>query len=186
MILVLLQIMIPAMGLLFIDKLIKNEGLWGQKKYWYGAMGVIALIGVVLLVSPKLSGDFIIKKDFEFYAQYSQKYKDSAATELQKVNLLKAAATNQLIVDSLMNRVEFYQKNAENIDQMASACSAHRRSYQYLQIRYAAFLIFGHFSFRSSSALVAHPTQPHAYCGYCRSFGIGRPNERGQALPQQR
>jgi hypothetical protein len=120
MILVLLQIMIPAMGLLFIDKLIKNEGLWGQKKYWYGAMGVIALIGVVLLVSPKLSGDFIIKKDFEFYAQYSQKYKDSAATELQKVNLLKAAATNQLIVDSLMNRVEFYQKNAENIDQMAA------------------------------------------------------------------
>ncbi|MFN5440419.1 MAG: hypothetical protein ACK5AR_01015, partial [Flavobacteriia bacterium] len=47
MILVLLQIMIPAMGLLFLDKLIKNEGLSGQKKYWYGAMGIITFIGII-------------------------------------------------------------------------------------------------------------------------------------------
>jgi hypothetical protein len=120
MILVLFQIMIPAMGLLFLDKLIKNEGLWGQKKYWYGAMGVIALIGLILLISPKLSGDFITKKDFEMYAQYSKKYKDSAITELQKVNLLKTATSNQSVIDSAMNRVDFYQKNAQNIDKMAA------------------------------------------------------------------
>lgn len=80
MILVLLQIMIPAMGLLFLDKLIKKEGLWGQQKYWYGAMGAVLLLAVLLVVSPGISGSFITNDELKQFAAAAQQAKDASQT----------------------------------------------------------------------------------------------------------
>lgn len=78
MILVLLQIMIPAMGLLFLDKLIKNEGLWGQKKYWYIASGVVLFSAVLLVLSPSLSGSFMTNEEVKQFADASKQAKDAS------------------------------------------------------------------------------------------------------------
>lgn len=80
MILVLLQIMIPAMGLLFLDKLIKNEGLWGQKKYWYIASGVVLCAAVLLVISPSLSGSFMTNEEVKQFADASKQAKDASQT----------------------------------------------------------------------------------------------------------
>ena len=80
MILVLLQIMIPAMGLLFLDKLIKNEGLWGQKKYWYIASGVVLFAAVLLVLSPSLSGSFMTNEEVKQFADASKQAKDASQT----------------------------------------------------------------------------------------------------------
>ena len=80
MILVLLQIMIPAMGLLFLDKLIKNEGLWGQKKYWYIASGTILCVSALLVLSPSLSGSFMTNEEVKQFADASKQAKDASQT----------------------------------------------------------------------------------------------------------
>ena len=80
MILVLLQIMIPAMGLLFLDKLIKNEGLWGQKKYWYIASGAILCVSALLVLSPSLSGSFMTNEEVKQFADASKQAKDASQT----------------------------------------------------------------------------------------------------------
>jgi hypothetical protein len=80
MILVLLQIMIPAMGLLFLDKLIKNEGLWGQKKYWYIASGTILFVSALLVLSPSLSGSFMTNEEVKQFADASKQAKDASQT----------------------------------------------------------------------------------------------------------
>ena len=80
MILVLLQIMIPAMGLLFLDKLIKNEGLWGEKKYWYIASGVVLFAAVLLVLSPSLSGSFMTNEEVKQFADASKQAKDASQT----------------------------------------------------------------------------------------------------------
>jgi hypothetical protein len=78
MILVLLQIMIPAMGLLFLDKLIKNEGLWGQKKHWYIASGVVLFAAVLLVMSPSLSGTFMTNEEVKQFTDASKQAKDAS------------------------------------------------------------------------------------------------------------
>ena len=80
MILVLLQIMIPAMGLLFLDKLIKSEGLLGQKKYWYIASGVVLCAAVLLVMSPSLSGSFMTNEEVKQFADASKQAKDASQT----------------------------------------------------------------------------------------------------------
>jgi hypothetical protein len=80
MLLVLWQIMVPTMGLLFLDKLVRNEGLLGQKKYWYGAMGGLLLIAVVLVASPSLSGSFMTSEELKQFADASKQAKDASQT----------------------------------------------------------------------------------------------------------
>lgn len=80
MLLVLLQIMVPTMGLMFLDKLIKNEGLWGQKKYWYGAMGIVLLFAIVLVLSPSMSGTFMTKEEVQQFTEATKQAKDQSQT----------------------------------------------------------------------------------------------------------
>lgn len=80
MLLVLWQIMVPTMGLLFLDKLVKNDGLWGQKKYWYGVMGGLLLIAVMLVASPSLSGSFMTTDEVKQFAEASKQAKDASQT----------------------------------------------------------------------------------------------------------
>ncbi|MDP4723166.1 MAG: hypothetical protein NWS31_02590 [Crocinitomicaceae bacterium] len=80
MLLVLWQIMVPTMGLLFLDKLVRNEGLLGQKKYWYGAMGGLLLIAIMLVASPSLSGSFMTNEELKQFADAGKQAKDASQT----------------------------------------------------------------------------------------------------------
>jgi len=78
MMLVLVQIMVPALGLLFLDRMIKNEGILGQKKHWFIGMGAVALFGFILMTSPSLSGDFLSKQEVKQFAEASKQAKDAS------------------------------------------------------------------------------------------------------------
>lgn len=78
MMLVLWQIMVPALGLLFLDRMIKNEGILGQKKHWFIGMGAVALLGFILMTSPSLSGDFLSKQEVKQFAEASKQAKDAS------------------------------------------------------------------------------------------------------------
>lgn len=78
MMLVLMQIMVPALGLLFLDRMIKNEGILGQKKHWFIGMGAVALLGFILMTSPSISGDFLSKQEVKQFAEASKQAKDAS------------------------------------------------------------------------------------------------------------
>lgn len=78
MMLVLMQIMVPSLGLLFLDRMIKNEGILGQKKHWFIGMGAVALLGFILMTSPSLSGDFLSKQEVKQFAEASKQAKDAS------------------------------------------------------------------------------------------------------------
>ncbi len=80
MLLVLWQIMVPTMGLLFLDKLLRNEGLLGQKKYWYGAMGGLLLFAILFVASPSLSGSFMTTEELKQFADAGKQAKDASQT----------------------------------------------------------------------------------------------------------
>lgn len=71
MILVLLQVMVPALGILFLDKLLKKEGLIGTKKTWLIAGGVLSFIVILFYAIPSLSGDFMTKDEVKMFADAS-------------------------------------------------------------------------------------------------------------------
>lgn len=103
MLLVLFQIMIPAMGLLFVDKLLKNEGLWGQKKFWYGAMGALALTGIILLMSPSISGTFLSPDEIKQFNEASKQAKDASQTAYYQ-------GLRQALVDT---RIDIYKADMQ-------------------------------------------------------------------------
>jgi hypothetical protein len=78
MMLVLLQIMIPALGLLFFDRMLKGEGLVGQKKHWFIGMGILVLAAFILMTSPSISGDFLSKQEVQQFADASKQAKDAS------------------------------------------------------------------------------------------------------------
>ncbi len=118
MILVLLQIMIPTMGIMLLDKLMKKEGGWPSLKYWYTAIGVLIFGGLLLLTSPQLSGEFVVMKDFEPYQQYAKKFNDSAQMVKGQLQALTQGATSQTTIDSLNSKIEGYQNNEQYINNM--------------------------------------------------------------------
>ncbi|MFM8595687.1 MAG: hypothetical protein ACKOBN_01180 [Flavobacteriales bacterium] len=76
MMLVLIQIMVPALGLLFFDRLLKSEGLLGQKKHWFIGMGALLVVSFVLMTSPSISGDFLSAREVQQFAEASKQAKD--------------------------------------------------------------------------------------------------------------
>ena len=76
MIMTLLQIMIPALGVLFLDKLLRKEGLLGHKKAWLIGSAAIVFLAVILYASPSLSGEFITKNELKMFADQAKSVKD--------------------------------------------------------------------------------------------------------------
>jgi hypothetical protein len=76
MILVLLQVMIPAMAVLFLDKLFKKEGLLGNKKAWLIGCGVITIVGIILYAAPSISGSMLSKEETNQFAKALEGTKD--------------------------------------------------------------------------------------------------------------
>ena len=110
MILVLLQVMIPLIGMMFLDKAIKQEGLWGKQKIWLIGSGVIVFVGLILYVAPSISGSFIVADESKQFNEYvtqakyqkvhalDQASKDQAESQITFISGLKSA-----LIDSRMN-----------------------------------------------------------------------------------
>ncbi len=78
MILVLMQVIIPALGILFLDKLFKREGLYtfDKKKFLIVASGLI-LVGLILYAMPSISGSFMKDEEVLQFEQYASKVKNN-------------------------------------------------------------------------------------------------------------
>jgi hypothetical protein len=92
MILVLLQVMIPAMAVLFLDKLFKKEGLYGNKKSWLIAGGVLTLFGIILYAAPSISGSMLSNEENTQFAKALEGSKDPA--QIDFINGLKGELIN--------------------------------------------------------------------------------------------
>jgi hypothetical protein len=82
MILVLLQVMIPAMAILFLDRIIKKQEIWGEKKHWLIAGGVFTLILIIFYISPNIYGSFIRSDESQQFSEYLKSTKDPQQTTM--------------------------------------------------------------------------------------------------------
>lgn len=101
MILVLLQVMMPAIGVLFLDKLLKKEGLYGNAKTWLITSGVISFVVILLYMVPSISGDFITKDEVKMFGDAAAGSQDPA--QISFVNGIK----NSLYE----TRIDIYKKD---------------------------------------------------------------------------
>ncbi len=74
MILVLIQVMAAAMGMMFLKKLVEGEIAWGKngKKILTGALAVFAIVIMFLVVSPSSTGSLISQQEQEQFDQMSK------------------------------------------------------------------------------------------------------------------
>ena len=74
MILVLIQVMAAAMGMMFLKKLVEGEVAWGKngKKILTGAVAVFAIVIMFLNVSPSSTGTMISPQEQEQFDQLSK------------------------------------------------------------------------------------------------------------------
>jgi hypothetical protein len=94
MILVLLQVMVPALGVLFLDRFFKKEGIIGDKKIWLFATGGVTLLIAILYIVPSLSGSFISAEEVRMFAQAA---KSPDPAQVSFVNGLKGELINTRI-----------------------------------------------------------------------------------------
>ena len=94
MILVLLQVMVPALGVLFLDRFFKKEGIIGDKKIWLFATGGITLLIAILYIIPSISGSFISAEEVKMFAQAA---KSPDPGQVSFVNGLKVELINTRI-----------------------------------------------------------------------------------------
>ena len=113
MILSLLQVMIPALGILFLDRLFKKSELIENKKvYLYVSSGVVFSV-ILLYVFPSLSGSFILAEEMKMFAQEAGKSQDPE--QVTFVNGLK-----QALIDT---RISLYKSDlARSIFLVILAC----------------------------------------------------------------
>jgi hypothetical protein len=107
MILVLLQLMIPALAIMFLDKLVKKEGLFGNKKTYLIASGVFILIGFILYASPTISGKFITNDEVNQFAQAADNAKQPGEPEYIEGLKYELIQTRKNIYKSDMGRTAF-------------------------------------------------------------------------------
>jgi hypothetical protein len=74
MILVLIQVMAAAMGMMFLKKLVEGEIAWGEKgkKILTGAVAVFAIVIMYLYVSPSSTGTMISPQEQEQFDQMAK------------------------------------------------------------------------------------------------------------------
>ena len=94
MILVLLQVMVPALGVLFLDRFFKKEEIIGDKKIWLYATGGVTVLIAILYIIPSLSGSFISAEEVKMFAQAA---KSPDPAQVSFVNGLKGELINTRI-----------------------------------------------------------------------------------------
>jgi hypothetical protein len=102
MILVVLQVIAPALALLFVDKLMKKEGLLGNQKTWlFGFLGVAAIF-MLLILSPSISGSFIKDTEVKQFSDAISSTKDQ--TQISAINGIKS--------DLIQTRISIFRSDA--------------------------------------------------------------------------
>jgi hypothetical protein len=81
--------MVPALGILFLDRFLKKENIRGSKKHWLIGGGAILLFLIVLYASPSLSGSFMRSDEVQQFNQVLKESKD--AQQVDYINGLKSA-----------------------------------------------------------------------------------------------
>lgn len=94
MILVLMQVMVPALGVLFLDRFFKKEGIIGDKKIWLYVTGGVTFLIAILYIIPSLSGSFISAEEVKMFAQAA---KSPDPAQVSFVNGLKGELINTRI-----------------------------------------------------------------------------------------
>ena len=88
MILVILQVIIPAMALLFIDKLTKKEGVWGNQKTWLIGTGAILGLLAILYISPSIAGSFLKSEEIKQFSDAAGSVKE--VDKIEMINGIKS------------------------------------------------------------------------------------------------
>jgi hypothetical protein len=89
MILVLIQVMVPALGILFLDRFLKKEDIRGTKKHWLIGSAGILLFLTIIYVSPSFSGSFLRPDEVQQFIQVVKESKDPQ--QIDYINGLKGA-----------------------------------------------------------------------------------------------
>jgi len=77
MILVVLQVMVPMMGMLLLNHLWKGDGLPTAKNFRYGVVGSLFALTIVLYAVPSLSGSFVTTEEVQQFNDATKTTKDS-------------------------------------------------------------------------------------------------------------
>jgi hypothetical protein len=88
MILVILQVIVPAMALVFLDKLTKKEGLLGNQKIWFIGTGAILGLLAILYITPSISGSFLKSEEIKQFNDAAGSVK--AADKIEMINGIKS------------------------------------------------------------------------------------------------
>jgi hypothetical protein len=80
MILVLIQIMAPALGILFIDRLLTEGVTAEKKKILLGGIGALALVAILVTNIPDITGPLISENEVEYFDQMREQYKGDSKT----------------------------------------------------------------------------------------------------------
>ncbi len=101
MILVLIQVMLPALGVLFLDKFFKKDGIIGNSKSWLIASGLIIISIIILYTAPTLSGNFLRTDEMNQFSQALNSTKDP-----QQITFIEG-----LKAELIKTRVHIYQSD---------------------------------------------------------------------------
>lgn len=104
MILVLLQVMIPALGILFLDRFFKKEHVWGDKKTWLIAGGCITFLGLILLIFPSISGSFLRAEEIQ---QFNQATK--GVTDVQNLSYISGLKSELIEVRKSIYQLDMFR-----------------------------------------------------------------------------
>jgi len=131
MILVVLQVLVPMMGMLLLNHLWNSDGdgdgdgVQESKKFRFGVLGGIVLLAVVFYAVPSISGSFITTEEVQQFSDTTKKTKDSGEIAMiegmkgELINVRKAiyqadALRSLLLVvvsAALLYLFMFYRKN---------------------------------------------------------------------------
>jgi len=78
MILVILQVLVPMVAVMLLDRLWKSEELQGTRKFHFGVLGGVLGLGLILYAVPSISGDFITAEEIKQFNEYAKQSKDPA------------------------------------------------------------------------------------------------------------
>jgi hypothetical protein len=96
MILTIIQVIAPAVAILFLDKVIKGEGLIANRKAWLIGTGGVILVVIILYIFPSITGDFISPADHKMIAD-----------EIEKAE--KIYASNPAMLEQATNQIRVYE-----------------------------------------------------------------------------
>lgn len=80
MILVLIQVMAPALGILYIDQLLKEGVKADKRKFVFAGIGALMVVTILVTTSPTITGPLISANEVEYFDEMRQQYKGDSKT----------------------------------------------------------------------------------------------------------